>query len=81
MRTNQIRAEVFNLEGEKVHICKDFNNMDLSKLLNDVYLISYIDSAGNVLWNERFVKSNEMEYAYVHVHAHNMPQQHVRRAS
>ena len=66
MRTNQIRAEVFNLEGEKVHICKDFNEMNLSKLIDDVYLISYIDSNGNVLWNERFVKAKEMEYVYVH---------------
>jgi hypothetical protein len=65
MRTNQIRADVFNLEGEKVHICKDFNNMDLSKLIDDVYLISYIDSNGNVLWNERFVKIKEVEYVQV----------------
>lgn len=65
MRTNQIRAEVFNLEGEKVHICKDFNNMDLSKLIDDVYLISYVDSNGNVLWNERFVKIKEVEYVQV----------------
>jgi hypothetical protein len=66
MANNQIRAEVFNLDGEKVHICRDFNNMDLSKLINDVYLISYIDSTGNVLWNERFVKTPEMEYVYIH---------------
>ena len=65
MRTNQIRAEVFNLEGEKVHICKDFNNMNLSKLIDDVYLISYIDSNAIVLWTERFVKSNHVEYAYI----------------
>jgi hypothetical protein len=66
MRTNQIRAEVFNLEGEKVHICRDFNNMNLSKLNDDVYMISYIDSNSNVLWTERFVKSKEVEYAYIH---------------
>lgn len=65
MRTNQIRAEVFNLEGEKVYICKDFNNMDLSKLIDDVYLISYVDSKGNVLWNERFVKVKEEEFVHV----------------
>lgn len=65
MRTNQIRAEVFNLEGEKVHICKDFNNMDLSKLIDDVYLIRYVDSNGNTLWNERFVKAKELEYVHV----------------
>jgi len=65
MRTNQIRAEVFNLEGEKVHICKDFNNMDLSKLIDDVYLIRYVDSNGNILWNERFVKVKEVEYVQV----------------
>ncbi|HEY4786222.1 MAG TPA: hypothetical protein VIH57_09230 [Bacteroidales bacterium] len=64
MRTNQIRAEVFNLEGEKVYICRDFNNMDLSKLVDNVYLISYVDSNGNVLWNERFVKVKEVEYAH-----------------
>ena len=52
MRTNQIRAEVFNLKGEKVHICKDFNNMNLSKLNDDVYMISYIDSSSNVLWTD-----------------------------
>jgi hypothetical protein len=66
MGTNQIRAEVFNLEGEKVHICKDFNNMNLSKLVDDVYFISYKDVHGNVLWTERFVKVKEAEYAYVH---------------
>jgi hypothetical protein len=65
MRTNQIRAEVYNLEGEKVYICKDFNNMNLSKLVDDVYLISYVDSKGNVLWNERFVKVKEEEFAHV----------------
>ena len=65
MRTNQIRAEVFNLEGEKVHICKDFNNMDLSKLIDDVYFISYKDSNGNVLWTERFVKAQEVIYVHV----------------
>jgi len=65
MRTNQIRAEVFNLEGEKVYICRDFNNMDLSKLVDNVYLISYVDSNGNVLWNERFVKVKEAEYVHV----------------
>ena len=66
MKTNQIRAEVFNLEGEKVYICKDFNNMDLSKLIDDVYLISYKDSHGDVLWTERFVKANA-EVEFVHV--------------
>ena len=65
MRTNNIRAEVFNLEGEKVHICKDFNNMDLSKLLNGAYFISYQDSNFNVLWTERFIKSQEFVYAHV----------------
>ncbi len=65
MRTNKIRAEVFNLEGEKVHICKDFNNMDLSKLLNGAYFISYQDSNFNVLWTERFIKSQELVYAHV----------------
>lgn len=65
MRTNNIRAEVFNLEGEKVHICKDFNNMDLSKLLNGAYFISYQDSNFNVLWTERFIKSQEVVYAHV----------------
>ncbi len=64
MKTNQIRAEVFNLEGSKVHICKDFNNMDLSKLIDDVYFISYKDSSSNVLWTERFVKMKEVEYVY-----------------
>jgi hypothetical protein len=65
MRTNPIRAEVFNLEGEKVYICKDFNHMDLSKLIDDVYMICYLDSRKNILWTERFVKASEIEYAYI----------------
>jgi hypothetical protein len=65
MKANQIKAEVFNLEGEKVHICRDINNMDLSKLIDDVYLISYQDTLGNVLWTERFVKEKVAEYVYV----------------
>ncbi len=65
MKTNRIRAEVYNLEGEKVYISKDINNIDLSKLLDDVYLISYRDSNGNVLWTERFVKVKEdVEFVY-----------------
>jgi hypothetical protein len=65
MKTNQIRAEVFNLEGEKVYISKDINNVDLSKLIDDVYMISYKDSNGNVLWTERFVKIKEdVEFVY-----------------
>lgn len=63
MRPNQIRAEVFNLEGMKVHICKDLNQMDLSKLLDDVYMICYKDSEGNTLWTERYIKSQKKEYA------------------
>jgi hypothetical protein len=66
MKTNPIKAEVFNLEGEKVHICRDINCMDLSKLIDDVYFISYQDSLGNVLWTERFVKEKAVEYAYIH---------------
>jgi hypothetical protein len=65
MKTNQIKAEVYNLEGVKVHICRDINNMDLSKLVDDVYFISYQDGIGNVLWTERFVKEAETVYAYV----------------
>jgi hypothetical protein len=65
MKSNQIRAEVFNLEGMKVHICKDINNMDLSKLTDDIYFISYSDNLGNILWTERFIKEKELEYAYV----------------
>lgn len=65
MKANQIRAEVFNLEGMKVHICRDINNMDLSKLTDDIYFISYSDNVGNVLWTERFIKEKEVEYAYV----------------
>ena len=63
MRPNQIRAEVFNLEGMKVHICKDLNQMDLSKLLDDVYMIRYKDNEGNTLWTERYIKSQKKEYA------------------
>jgi hypothetical protein len=66
MKTNEIRAEVYNLEGEKVYISKDINNIDLSKLLDDVYLICYKDSIGNILWTERFVKTKE-EVEFVHV--------------
>jgi hypothetical protein len=65
MKANQIRAEVFNLEGMKVHICRDINNMDLSKLTDDIYFISYSDNVGNVLWTERYIKEKEVEYAYV----------------
>ena len=64
MKTNLIKAEVFNLEGEKVYICRDFNTMDLSKLIDDVYFISYTDGNSNVLWTERFVKMKEVELAY-----------------
>jgi hypothetical protein len=39
--------------------------MDLSKLIDDVYFISYQDGMGNVLWTERFVKEAETVYAYV----------------
>jgi hypothetical protein len=63
MKPNQIRAEVFNLEGMKVHICKDLNQMDLSKLLDDVYMICYKDNTGNTLWTERYIKSQKKEYA------------------
>ncbi len=65
MKTNQIKAEVYNLEGIKVHICRDINNMDLSKLVDDVYFISYQDETGTILWTERFVKEPETVYAYV----------------
>lgn len=64
MKTNQIRAEVFNLEGMKVHICKDLTQMDLSKLLDDVYMISYKDSNGNTLWTEKYIKSQKQEFVY-----------------
>lgn len=66
MKSNQIRAEVFNLEGMKVYMCKNIDNMDLSKLNDDIYFISYCDNSGNVLWTERFIKEKEVEYAYVH---------------
>lgn len=62
MKTNQIRAEIFNLEGMKVHICKDLNQMDLSKLLDDVYMICYKDSSGNTLWTEKYIKSQKSEF-------------------
>jgi hypothetical protein len=68
MKTNQIKAEVYNMEGLKVHICRDINNMDLSKLANDVYFISYQDALGNVLWTERFVKEAEKVHEYVYIH-------------
>jgi len=64
MNTNQIRAEVYNLEGMKVHICKDYSQMDLSKLLDDVYMISYQDNSGNVLWTERYIKAPKNEFAF-----------------
>lgn len=63
MKPNQIRAEVFNLEGNKVHICRDLNQMDLSKLPDDVYMISYRDIQGNTLWTEKYIKSRQQEYA------------------
>lgn len=64
MKSNQIRAEVFNLEGMKVHICRDLNNMDLSKLLDDVYMICYKDNTGNTLWTEKYVKSQKTELVF-----------------
>lgn len=64
MKSNQIRAEVFNLEGMKVHICRDLNNMDLSKLLDDVYMICYKDNSGNTLWTEKYVKSQKTELVF-----------------
>lgn len=64
MKSNQIRAEVFNLEGMKVQICRDPNNMDFSKLLDDVYMICYKDSSGNTLWTEKYVKSQKNELVY-----------------
>lgn len=64
MKTNQIKAEVYNLEGMKVMISRDFNHLDLSKLVDDVYMISYLDSDGNVLWTERYVKETQHQHAY-----------------
>lgn len=64
MKTNQIRAEVYNLEGMKVHICKDINQMDLSKLLDDVYMISYRDASGETLWTEKYIKSKKHQFVY-----------------
>ncbi len=64
MKSNQIRAEVFNLEGMKVHICRDLNNMDLSKLMDDVYMICYKDNSGNTLWTEKYVKSQKTELVF-----------------
>jgi hypothetical protein len=64
MKTNQIRAEVYNLEGMKVHICKDINQMDLSKLLDDVYMISYKDFSGETLWTEKYIKSKKQQFVY-----------------
>ncbi len=64
MKSNQIRAEVFNLEGMKVHICRDLTNMDLSKLMDDVYMICYKDNTGNTLWTEKYVKSQKAELVF-----------------
>lgn len=64
MGTNQIRAEVFNLEGMKVHICKNIDQMDLSKLVEDVYMISYVDNHGNILWNEKYVKAQKPQHVF-----------------
>lgn len=64
MKPNQIRAEVFNLEGMKVHICKDLSQMDLSKLLDDVYMICYKDSSGATLWTEKYIKAQKPEFVF-----------------
>lgn len=67
MKTNNpIRAEVYNLKGEKVHISKDSSNMDLSELGEDVYLIYYFDSKGNMLGVEKYMRAHE-EAEYVHL--------------
>jgi hypothetical protein len=65
MKSNQIRAEVFNLEGNKVHICRDLNQMDLSRLPEDVYVIIYRDGDGNTLWTEKYVTSVKQEFALI----------------
>ncbi|HEX3007509.1 MAG TPA: hypothetical protein VHO90_07830 [Bacteroidales bacterium] len=64
MKSNRIRAEIFNLEGMKVHICRDLSQMDFSKLLDDVYMICYKDNSGNTLWTERYIKSEKKELVF-----------------
>jgi hypothetical protein len=56
MESSAVKAEVFNMLGEKVYVTNDCNKLDLSKLTNDVYLLSYIDKTGRVLRSERFTK-------------------------
>jgi hypothetical protein len=61
MKTHPIKAEVFNLRGEKVCISKDFNKLDISILVNGEYMINYVDIDGNIIWSERFVKGRKLE--------------------
>jgi hypothetical protein len=57
MKTNAVKAEVFNMLGEKVYVTRDCDKIDLSKLANDVYLLHYLDCAGRILKTEKLVKA------------------------
>jgi hypothetical protein len=56
MKFSAVKAEVFNMMGEKVYVTNDCDKLDLSKLNNDVYLLNYTDKTGRVLKSERFTK-------------------------
>ena len=56
MNANAVKAEVFNMLGEKVYATRDCDKIDLSKLANDVYLLHYLDRTGRILKTERLVK-------------------------
>ena len=57
MKPNPVKAEVFNMLGEKVYVTRDCEKIDLSKLANDVYLLHYLDRTGRILKTERLVKA------------------------
>jgi hypothetical protein len=57
MKANAVKAEVFNMLGEKVYATRDCGKIDLSKLEKDVYLLHYLDRTGRILKTERLIKS------------------------
>ncbi len=57
MKPTAVKAEVFNMLGEKVYVTRDCERIDLSKLTSDVYLLHYLDRTGRILKTERLIKS------------------------
>jgi hypothetical protein len=58
MKNRANHAEVLSMAGDKVQVIHDCKNMDLSKLINDVYIIRYHDKSGNIIGQEKIIKSS-----------------------